>query len=63
MSGMFWGYERPDGTVGIRNHVAVVSVMDNCNPVTRAVRPLIAPKRAAHDATFLSPRARSASTL
>ncbi|WP_340107233.1 UxaA family hydrolase [Pikeienuella sp. HZG-20] len=33
----FLGYERPDGQVGLRNHVGVVSVMDNCNPVTRAV--------------------------
>ena len=33
----FLGFERPDGSVGIRNWVAVVSVMDNCNPVTRAV--------------------------
>jgi altronate dehydratase large subunit len=33
----FWGYERPDGNVGIRNLVAVISVMDTCNPVTRAV--------------------------
>lgn len=33
----FWGYGRPDGSVGIRNLVAVISVMDNCNPVTRAV--------------------------
>lgn len=33
----FLGYGRPDGTVGVRNHVAVVSVMDNCNPVTRRV--------------------------
>lgn len=33
----FWGYARADGSVGIRNHVAVISVMDNCNPVTRAV--------------------------
>lgn len=37
MNTSFWGYERPDGTVGIRNLVAVISVMDNCNPVTRAV--------------------------
>lgn len=33
----FWGYERPDGNVGSRNLVAVISVMDTCNPVTRAV--------------------------
>lgn len=37
MSRTFWGYARPDGSVGIRNEVAVISVMDNCNPVTRAV--------------------------
>jgi altronate dehydratase large subunit len=33
----FLGYERADGSVGIRNLVAVISVMDNCNPVTRKV--------------------------
>ena len=33
----FMGYSRSDGSVGIRNVVAIVSVMDNCNPVTRAV--------------------------
>ncbi|MCC5986191.1 MAG: UxaA family hydrolase [Pararhodobacter sp.] len=33
----FLGYERPDGQVGIRNYVGVVSVMDNCNSVTRAI--------------------------
>ncbi|MGE3065619.1 MAG: UxaA family hydrolase [Hyphomicrobiaceae bacterium] len=33
----FLGYERTDGSVGIRNHIAVISVMDNCNPVTRAI--------------------------
>jgi altronate dehydratase large subunit len=33
----FLGYERADGSAGIRNLVAVVSVMDNCNPVTRAI--------------------------
>lgn len=37
MTSNFWGYERPDGTVGTRNLIAVISVMDNCNPVTRAV--------------------------
>jgi len=37
MNATFWGYPRPDGSVGIRNHVAVISVMDNCNPVTRGV--------------------------
>jgi altronate dehydratase large subunit len=37
MKPTFWGFERPDGSVGIRNAIAVISVMDNCNPVTRAV--------------------------
>lgn len=37
MTTTFWGYERSDGTVGTRNLIAVISVMDNCNPVTRAV--------------------------
>lgn len=37
MTATFWGYERPDGKVGTRNLIAVISVMDNCNPVTRAV--------------------------
>ena len=36
-SATFRGYARPDGSVGIRNLVAVISVMDNCNPVSRAV--------------------------
>ncbi|MCL4766992.1 MAG: UxaA family hydrolase [Hyphomicrobiaceae bacterium] len=38
----FLGYGRPDGSAGIRNHVAIVSVMDNCNPVTRAVAAAVA---------------------
>ena len=33
----FLGYERPDGQVGIRNWIGVISVMDNINPITRAV--------------------------
>ncbi len=33
----FIGYERADGSVGTRNVVAIVSVMDNSNPVARAV--------------------------
>lgn len=32
-----WGYRRKCGDIGIRNHVAVISAMDNCNPVTRRV--------------------------
>jgi altronate dehydratase large subunit len=37
MGRTFLGYERADGTVGVRNRVAVISIMDNCNPVTRAI--------------------------
>lgn len=37
MKSTFRGYARPDGSVGIRNVVAVISVMDNCNPVSRAI--------------------------
>lgn len=33
----FLGYARPDGGVGIRNHVAVIAVMDNVNPVVRRI--------------------------
>ena len=37
MAKTFLGYARADGTVGVRNWVAVMSIMDNCNPVTRAI--------------------------
>lgn len=37
MSQTFLGYRRPHGPAGVRNHVAVISVMDNCNPVTRSI--------------------------
>jgi altronate dehydratase large subunit len=37
MTRTFLGYRRPSGPAGVRNHVAVISVMDNCNPVTRAI--------------------------
>ena len=29
MTATFWGYERADGTVGTRNLIAVISVLDN----------------------------------
>ncbi len=32
-----WGYARPDGSIGIRNHVAVIAAMDNSNPTVRRV--------------------------
>lgn len=31
------GYRRPDGRVGIRNHVAVMSAMDNCNGIVKKI--------------------------
>lgn len=37
MGETFLGYERPDGQVGVRNWVGVMSVADNINPVTRAI--------------------------
>jgi altronate dehydratase large subunit len=37
MDGTFLGYPRDNGTVGVRNQVAVISIMDNCNPVTRSI--------------------------
>lgn len=33
----FLGYRRPDGTFGVRNHVAVIGAMDNSNPVVRRI--------------------------
>jgi altronate dehydratase large subunit len=37
MATTFLGYPRDNGAVGVRNWVAVISVMDNCNPVTRTI--------------------------
>ena len=37
MNGEFYGYERKDGTVGIRNNVAIISAMDNVNPIARKI--------------------------
>lgn len=42
MSATFLGYRRPTGPAGVRNWVAVISVMDNCNPVTRAITQAVA---------------------
>lgn len=33
----FYGYRRPDNTIGVRNNVAVIAAMDNSNPVARRV--------------------------
>jgi altronate dehydratase large subunit len=37
----FWGYRRPDGAIGIRNHVAIVAVMDNVNGIVRHLAQLV----------------------
>ncbi len=37
MAGTFTGYERENGDAGVRNWVGVMSIMDNTNPITRAV--------------------------
>jgi altronate dehydratase large subunit len=37
MAMTFLGYRRENDAVGVRNWVAVISVMDNCNPVTRTI--------------------------
>jgi altronate dehydratase large subunit len=38
----FLGYRRDNGPAGARNWIAVISVMDNCNPVTRAIAQAVA---------------------
>jgi len=37
MNAQFMGYRRPDGRVGVRNFVAVLSAMDNTNPTTENI--------------------------
>jgi altronate dehydratase large subunit len=37
MTQTFLGFRRPHGPAGVRNWIAVISVMDNCNPATRAI--------------------------
>jgi altronate dehydratase large subunit len=37
MTKNFLGYPRENDSIGVRNWVAVMSIMDNCNPVTRAI--------------------------
>ncbi len=37
----FWGYRRPDGTVGIRNHLLVVPATSSANTVARRVAAMI----------------------
>ena len=33
----FAGFQRRDGRVGIRNYVAVISAMDNMNPISKRI--------------------------
>jgi altronate dehydratase large subunit len=42
MNKTFLGYPRATGPAGVRNWVAVISVMDNCNPVTRTISNAVA---------------------
>ena len=37
----FWGYRRPDGTVGIRNHLLVVPATSSANTVARRVASML----------------------
>ena len=37
----FMGYKRPDGRVGVRNIVAVVSAMDNTNPCANRIANIV----------------------
>lgn len=37
----FWGYRRANGTVGIRNKVAILAVMDNVNGIVRNLEHLV----------------------
>lgn len=37
----FWGFRRPDGRVGIRNHVVIISAMDLSNSVVRKIAALV----------------------
>jgi len=41
MASQFMGYPRPDGRVGIRNQVAVLSVMDNTNPAAHRIADIV----------------------
>lgn len=38
---VFLGYERPDGQVGVRNAVGILSLMDNSNPIVRQIVGLV----------------------
>ena len=36
-----WGFHRPDGSVGVRNYVAIVATADAVNPVARRIASLV----------------------
>ena len=36
-----WGFHRPDGSVGVRNYVAIVAAADAVNPVARRIASLV----------------------
>lgn len=42
MAMSFMGYPRENGSFGVRNRVAIISIMDNCNPVTRNIARAVA---------------------
>jgi len=42
MGDTFLGYRRTDGQVGVRNNIGIISIMDNVNPVTRAIADAVA---------------------
>ena len=37
MKDEFWGFQRDNGTVGVRNYVGIISAMDNVNPIARKI--------------------------
>ena len=37
----FWGFPRPDGSIGVRNFVSIVAAADAVNPVARRVASLV----------------------
>lgn len=39
--GGFWGYRRADGSLGVRNHVAILAVMDNVNGIVKHLAQLV----------------------
>jgi len=33
----FWGFQRDNGAVGVRNYIGIISAMDNVNPIARKI--------------------------